>query len=232
VSATPAASQQPSHQTLAEGGWLVLVYRVPSEPSSTRVAIWRDLKRIGAHYLQQCVCVLPRRPDLRLSIEGVREKIARLGGSSNLFEVPYLTPEDEASLIRGFRDLVAKQYAEIVEECETKFVKEIEFETFRQNYTFAEAEEIEQDLEKIRRWFARVRERDWFETPGRAAVEAWIGRCAELLEGFYVEVHARTSGPGVSPDEHEVNHDVRPIAAVTPSPARRRPPRRRKEKNA
>jgi hypothetical protein len=213
-------------------GWLVLVYRVPSEPSSTRVAIWRDLKRIGAHYLQQCACVLPRRPDPRLAIEGVREKIGRLGGSSNLFEVPYLAPEDEASLIGGFRDLVAKQYAEIVEECETKFVKEIEFETFRQNYTFAEAEEIEQDLEKIRRWFARVRERDWFEAPGRTQVEEWIGRCAELLEGFYVEVHTRTSASGVSPDEHEVSYEVRPIAAVEPASVRRRLPRRRKEQNA
>ena len=210
----------------------MLVYRVPTEPSSTRVAIWRDLKRIGVHYLQQCVCVLPRRPDLRLAIEGVREKIGRLGGSSNLFEVPYLSPDDEASLIGGFRELVAKQFAEIVEECETKFVKEIEFETFRQNYSFAEAEEIEQDLEKIRRWFARVRERDWFEAPGREAVEAWIGRCADLLEGFYVEVHARTSGSGVSPDEHEIAHEVRPVAAVKPVPARPRAPRRRKEQQS
>jgi hypothetical protein len=33
----------------------VLVYRIPSEPASKRVAIWRDLKRTGALYLQQCV---------------------------------------------------------------------------------------------------------------------------------------------------------------------------------
>ena len=229
MSATGDASQQASHGRTGEGGWLLLVYRVPTEPSSTRVAVWRDLKRIGAHYLQQCVCVLPLRPDLKLAVEGVREKIGRLGGSSNLFEVPFLVPEDEASLIGGFRDLVAKQYAEIVEECETKFVKEIEFETFRQNYTFAEAEEIEQDLEKIRRWFVRVRERDWFEAPGRAAVETWIGRCADLLEGFYVEVHARTSASGVSPDDHEIAHEVRRVAAVEPVPSRRRAPRRRKE---
>jgi hypothetical protein len=221
-----AASAQAAPPT--EGGWLILVYRVPSEPSSTRVAVWRDLKRMGAHYLQQCVCVVPRRADLRAAVESVREKIGRLGGSSNLFEVPWLAPEDEAALIGGFRDLVAKQYAEIVEECETKFVKEIEFETFRENYTFAEAEEIEQDLEKIRRWYARVRERDWFDAPGRAEVEGWIGRCAELLEAFYVEVHTRTSGAGVSPDEHEVRHEVWPVAAVRTAPSRRRPAARRK----
>ena len=39
--------------------WLLLVYRVPSEPASKRVTIWRDLKRLGALYLQQCVCLVP-----------------------------------------------------------------------------------------------------------------------------------------------------------------------------
>ena len=62
------------------------MYRVAPEPSSSRVAVWRDLKRIGAHYLQQCVCVVPRQPDLRAAVDGVREKIGRLGGSSNLFD--------------------------------------------------------------------------------------------------------------------------------------------------
>jgi hypothetical protein len=234
---TDVAVQRPEHGvTLPEhaaGGWLVLVYRVPSEPSSTRVAVWRDLKRIGAHYLQQCVCVVPRRPDLRAAIEAVRAKIERLGGSSNLFEVPWLAPDDEAVLIGGFRDLVAKQYAEIVEECETKFVKEIELETFRENYTFAEAEEIEQDLEKIRRWYARVQERDWFDAPGKSALEERIAHCAELLEAFFLEVHTRTAGAGTNPDDHEIAHQVQIVAPVRPSSPRpsssRRSASRRKE---
>lgn len=32
--------------------WLLLVYRVPPEPSASRVGVWRDLKRIGALYLE------------------------------------------------------------------------------------------------------------------------------------------------------------------------------------
>jgi hypothetical protein len=202
---------QPSTE---QPGWLLLVYRVPADPSSNRVAVWRELKRIGAHYLQQCVCVLPRRPDLRSAIDSVRERVTRSGGSSNLFEVPWLPPAEEEVLANGFRELIAKQYAEIVEECDTKFVKEIEFEHFRQNYTFAEAEEIEQDLDKIRRWYARVQERDWFAAPGRAEVEARIGRCAELLEGFYVEVHARAAEHAVSPDASEIEHELARMAAV------------------
>jgi hypothetical protein len=206
-------------------GWLLLVYRVPSEPSSNRVAVWRELKRTGALYLQQCVCIAPRRPELRAEFTAVREKIARLGGSSLLFEAPALPAEDEATLIAGFRELVAQQYAEIVEECETKFVKEIEFEHFRQNYTFAEAEEIEQDLEKIRRWFARAQARDWYGAPGRAEVEAWIARCTELLEGFYAEVHARAAGGGDADAAQAPPARLASVpapAAESPAPAPRR----------
>ena len=36
----------------AAGGWLLLVYRVPPEPSRLRAAVWRRLKSLGAIYLQ------------------------------------------------------------------------------------------------------------------------------------------------------------------------------------
>jgi hypothetical protein len=38
----------------AGGGWLLLIYRVPSEPSRLRAAVWRRIKSLGAIYLQNC----------------------------------------------------------------------------------------------------------------------------------------------------------------------------------
>jgi hypothetical protein len=201
--------------TSRAAGWLLLVYRVPSEPSHKRVAIWRDLKRIGALYLQQCVCIVPRRRALHTALTGVRDKIAALGGTSNLFEIPRMSAADEAALITGFRDLIAKQYAEIVEECATKFVKEIEFERFRENYSFAEAEEIAHDLEKIRVWFARVQAQDWFGAPGRDDVAAWLQRCEQLLEEFYSAVHARAMAHASGPDAAELAQVLPPVHALT-----------------
>lgn len=216
------------------------MYRVPSEVSNNRVSVWRDLKRMGALYLQQCVCVLPLRAEVRIAVNEVRDKIVRLGGSSNLFEVSSLAEDEERALFEGFRDLSARQYAEIVEECEIKFVKEVEFETFRQNFTFAEADEIEQDLDKIRRWYARVQERDWFGTAGREDVARWIGQCELLLEGFYTEVHARTAANANGPEAAEMGstaHGHLPRLAVVPlgdevgqgqAPRRRRKARERR----
>src|SRR3569833_4481622 len=109
-------------------------------------------------YLQQCVCILPRLDSIAGPLQRLTERIVSLEGEFTLFDVPTLKPADEVRIRQAFRDLRNKEYAEIVEECETKFVKEVEFEHFRQNYTFEEAEEIEQDLEKIQRWFSTVLE--------------------------------------------------------------------------
>jgi hypothetical protein len=200
-------------------GWVVLVYRVPTEPASRRIGVWRDLKRMGALYVQQCVCIFPQRSDLAAEIERVVAKIVGMEGEYTLFDVPRLREGDEEKIVAAFRALRNKEYAEIVEECETKFVKEVEFEHFRQNYTFEETEEIAQDLEKIRRWFARVVERDWFGADGRGAVEAWIERCAELLSDFEQEVYRRGGDDMVATGEIPAMGLVRGLRVTTPEGA-------------
>lgn len=200
--------------------WLLLVYRVPTEPASKRVTIWRELKRMGSLYLQQCVCILPDRPELRAELERVAEKIEALEGEHTLFEIPGLAEHDERRIVESFQALRNNEYQEIVEECETKFVKEIEFEHFRQNYSYEEAEEIGQDLEKIRRWFDRIVARDWFAASGRREVEVWVDRCAELLSGFEHEVYQRNpdDAPDAAPDPLRLPFSPQPLGLVKDDP--------------
>jgi hypothetical protein len=225
---TPRRSSRPVTRQ-APLSWRVLIYRVPTEPASKRVAVWRDLKRIGALYLQQCVCIVPNIPGVTHEVNQVAAKIPALGGETFVLDVPRLDAEDEARIVAALCAQRTSEYAEIIEECETKFVKEIEFEHFRQNYTFEEAEEIEQDLEKIRRWFERVRERDWFRADRRDEVETWLGRCQGLLATFEEEVYRRTGSgeanaePGVS-EPTEVDDAAPPVARPI---APLRPPRPR-----
>ncbi len=174
---------------MSQQEWVLLVYRVPTEPASRRVTIWRDFKRLGALYLQQCVCILPRRDDVCAEIDRIIAKLVAMDGEYTRFDLSPLPAADEAKIVASFRTLRDKEYAEIVEECATKFVKEIEFERFRANYTFEEAEEIGQDLEKIRRWFRRIEDRDWFGAGGRQAVETWIERCQTMLDDFEQDVY-------------------------------------------
>jgi hypothetical protein len=212
--------------------WRVLIYRVPTEPASKRVAVWRDLRRLGALYLQQCACIFPNLPGVTEAVNQVATKIPALGGETFLLDVPRLQPEDEARIIAAFREQRTNEYAEIIEECETKFVKEIEFEHFRQNYTFEEAEEIEQDLEKIRRWFGQVQERDWFSADRRDEVEAWLERCRDLLGRFEEEVYRRNSSGDVGP-QLEQHLPVAPVPAIRPiTPLRPRTRRSRPKRNS
>jgi hypothetical protein len=60
------------------------------------------------------------------------------------------------------------------------------------DYRYEEAEEIREDLEKIRRWLDRVVERDWFEAGMREEVAAELTRCEGLLEAFEVDVYRRS----------------------------------------
>ncbi|GAC1629387.1 MAG: hypothetical protein NVS4B9_21190 [Ktedonobacteraceae bacterium] len=142
--------------------FVILIYQVPSQPSAARVGIWRELKKIGALYLQQSVCILPATEPLQAALRKITERVSELGGNYHLLTLHSLPKEEEAKIVDGFLAQSNLQYDEIIEDCEVNFKKEIEFETFRQNFTYAEAEEIRQDLEKIRRWYDRVLERDWF----------------------------------------------------------------------
>jgi hypothetical protein len=205
--------------------WWLLVYRVPSEPASKRVGLWRDLKRTGALYLQQCVCILPDLGSNGEELERIMAKIPPMGGEAIRFTVPYLDPTDEARIIQGFNDQRASEYAEIIEECETKFQKEIEFERFRENYSFEEAEEIEQDLDKIRRWYDRVRERDWFNAERKEEVESWLERCQELLNAFTEDVYRRQEAGGPQdgePDSAPSLGSLHEVIQVTALPLGRR----------
>lgn len=171
--------------------WHLLVYRVPSEPSRNRVSVWRELKRQGALFLQSCVCILPDLPACRKGIAAAIEKVATAGGTHFLFPIGGLDRRQTARLVSAFRQLSAKEYEEIVEECQTKFVKEIAFERGRENFTYEEAEEIREDYEKICRWFERIVARDWFRAGRRAYVATQLERCRKLLEAFEEEVYLR-----------------------------------------
>ncbi|HWE61176.1 MAG TPA: Chromate resistance protein ChrB [Chloroflexota bacterium] len=202
--------------------YLLLIYQVPTQPSAARVGVWRELKRLGALYLQQSVCIIPNVAPLRTHLETVTARITALGGTYHLLPIRTLPPEEEAKIVEGFQSQSTQQYDEIIENCEVNFVKEIEFETFRQNFTYAEAEEIRQDLDKIRRWYDRVVERDWFGAARREDAAAWIERSERLLEEFEEKVFTRQQTDESSTEElpPRVEGAVRPLRL-------RRGPRRR-----
>jgi hypothetical protein len=176
--------------------WELLIYRLPTQPSRVRVAVWRELRRLGALPLQHGVVAVPAVERFRARLAEIEHRIETEGGSSYRFALDNLDAAQGERLRGEWNALREQEYAEIVEECETKFAKEIEFEIFRGNLTSGEAEEIEADLDKIRAWFARVGERDLFGAANRAEAERAIGGSGELLEDFVERVYRAEEAAG------------------------------------
>src|SRR5215211_1918578 len=59
--------------------WVLLVYRIPREPSRHRVAVWRKLRDLGALYLKDGVAALPEDAVTREQLEWLQLRVRRLG---------------------------------------------------------------------------------------------------------------------------------------------------------
>jgi hypothetical protein len=166
----------------------LLVYRMPAKPTAARVAVWRQLKKVGAIYLQQSVCVFPANAAVRRDLAPILKRIGDAAGEYHLLSLRKLDSAEEQKLIQQFQEQTSNHYQEIIENCEVNFTKEIEFETFRRNFTYEEAEEIRAEFEKICAWFDRVEQRDWFGAPNASKAKEWLRRCEKLLEEFEARV--------------------------------------------
>jgi len=196
--------------------FMVLVYRMPAKPTAARVAVWRQLKKVGAIYLQQSVCVFPDHARLRKDLTPILERIATGKGEFHLLPLRGLDENENSKLIQQFQDQTSNHYQEIIENCEVNFTKEIEFETFRRNFTYEEAEEIRAEFEKIGAWYDRVVKRDWFGAPNQGKAKEWLNRCEKLLEEFESKVFERQEklGREAPPEMAHRRHKRRPRLIV------------------
>lgn len=173
-------------------GWLVMVYKIPPEPSRYRVAVWRRLKGAGAVYLQNSVAVLPDSPAHRELLARVALEVQEAGGEtiSLLAQAP---GEEEQKVIARFNAERDLEYAELLEQC-AAFLEEIRYETERRNFTFAELEENEEGLKRLESWLARISGRDMFGATRAAQAHARVRECREALENFAARIFAASEG--------------------------------------
>ena len=51
--------------------WLLLIYRVPQDPPARRTYVWRQLKQLGAVYLQQAAAILPESAVVQTTLQAL-----------------------------------------------------------------------------------------------------------------------------------------------------------------
>src|SRR5258705_13941766 len=125
--------------------WLLLTYKVPPEPATKRVALWRRLKGMGAIYLQNGVCLLPKTDDHVRRLKMLENDVSKMGGESVILETIALDRAQEDKVVSRFKADRDDQYREFLGRCadfEVEIAKEISINKF----TYAELEEEDTDL--------------------------------------------------------------------------------------
>jgi hypothetical protein len=164
-------------------GWLLICYRAPRHPSTVRVAAWRRLRRLGALYIGPSTCLLPGDLADDHALSTIAEGITGGGGSIETFRIDSFAAEAEQALLARFNADRDAEYAEVVERAHA-LIDELDREGQRGKFTFAEVEENEADLVKLRRWLAAIVGRDRYGAEGRAGAERAVAEAETALRAF------------------------------------------------
>jgi DNA-binding transcriptional regulator PaaX len=100
--------------------WLLLIYRIPREPTAGRVFVWRKLKQLGAVALQDAVWVLPSTPRTQEQFRWLAAEVTELKGDAVLWESEQIYATDSQSLRRQFVEPVEADYREILQALKRK----------------------------------------------------------------------------------------------------------------
>jgi hypothetical protein len=132
---------------------VLLVYRLPREPSRHRVAVWRKLRDLGALYLQDGVAALPEDAVTREQLEWLQLRVREAGGEATLWEAKPGTLAEEGELVEAFRSSREEAYRTIIAETER----------LRRKVQMGGGALSEQ-LGKLEREFRAERRRDYFRS--------------------------------------------------------------------
>jgi hypothetical protein len=135
---------------------VLLCYRVPREPSTPRIAIWRKLKRLGVAQVGDGVVALPADARTREQLEWVAEDVVQAGGSAMLWTARPATAADERRLAGQMAAARAAEYAHVRDQAEEA------------------ADGGVAALRRLRGELRRIERRDFFPPDERAAARAAV----------------------------------------------------------
>lgn len=136
-------------------GWVLLSYRVPREPSTPRIAIWRRLKDLGVVQVGDGLAALPHNDHTKEQLEWVAQQVIEADGDAIVWSAQPTTRADSAHLIDQQREARDTEYGALIEEVK-KAGRPIDSRT----------------LARWRREFRRIERRDHFDSQQHDVAQA------------------------------------------------------------
>ncbi|BBX41675.1 Chromate resistance protein ChrB [Mycobacterium simiae] len=148
----------------APGRWVLLSYRIPREPSTPRIAVWRKLKRLGAAQISDGLVALPADARTREQLEWIAEEVTEASGSASIWIAQPATLGAERELTTAMAQARGIEYAAIIAEAEAA--------------AHATSTERQSLARRLRAELRRIHRRDYFPPAERelaiAAVRALV----------------------------------------------------------
>ncbi|MBE4708791.1 ChrB domain-containing protein (plasmid) [Escherichia coli] len=138
---------------------------------------------MGAVYLQNGVCLLPKTDDHTRRLKIIENEINEMAGDSVLLETVALDRAQEDKVIARFKADRDEEYKELLGKC-ADFEAEIAHETEVQHFTYAELEENDVDLKKLLSWLEKIAKLDFYGATLAAEAAERLKGCEALLDAY------------------------------------------------
>src|SRR5438876_1055551 len=134
--------------------WLLLLFSLPTNRNTERVAVWRRLKKMGAVQIKTSTYLLPDEPAQYEQFQWLAQQIRDYGGDSTLVRAQEIEGLTKEKVIAMFNDARAKDYAELRKALQSFIVRRKKID----------AEIAGAELERLTRQFREIREVDFFDS--------------------------------------------------------------------
>src|SRR5689334_9431210 len=138
----------------------MLCYRLPREPSTPRITVWRKLRRLGVAQLADGLVALPADARTREQLEWIADEIGEYGGDASIWLAHPATAAHERDLAAKMAAARAEEYAALVAEATTA--------------RDGDERQRARTAEKLRAELRRIGRRDYFPPAERHAAQAAI----------------------------------------------------------
>jgi Protein ChrB, N-terminal len=101
---------------VADSEWVLLAYRLPREPSTPRITLWRKLRRLGALQLVDGLVALPADPKTTEAFEWLAEEVVESGGEAWTWQAQAGSKAQEQALRAQLATALADEYRSLLEE--------------------------------------------------------------------------------------------------------------------